>query len=408
MQIMKRQIQATSNPVHYYYVYNKPSESYIVSTLGIFRHKPIPPPVEADRGGLVRDVTWPQRFSLLSTLIGGTLPTGDGLSDYPTVVDPNLVVESWSNEDPSYAIFKNTETNKHYIYSAPKVGSGIFLAYTNLNQNQKSSLKAIGTGTSAPVPIGTGTSAPVPIGTGTSAPGTSIVIPPLLGLPQTDPAILRRNGTGPFVPLPAATTTPSTLSCAAYAAALDYNADSTKTTTSVVCSAPVTDAKSKLTIAFSQRTVGATLQPLVAPFVNVGIEEKDGKWSGFSYDGPGGRWIRVDLDGKKMKYTVQFSANSWEQKDVEVKYDADKKYTFEGGSVVFTDTDPFSSKFLGLPLPPWAVVLIAVGVLLLVIGIVAGIVVAMRRNRNSNIHKRAYPQVDPYDQSMEFQNSFRL
>jgi hypothetical protein len=100
------------------------------------------------------------------------------------------------------------------------------------------------------------------------------------------------------------------------------------------------------------------------------------------------------LDGKKMKYTVQFSANSWEQKDVEVKYDADKKYTFEGGSVVFTDTDPFSSKFLGLPFPAWAVVLMAVGVLIALIMIGAAVFFATRarKQRNNNIHND--PRVD--------------
>jgi hypothetical protein len=85
-----------------------------------------------------------------------------------------------------------------------------------------------------------------------------------------------------------------------------------------------------------------------------------------------------------------------------VKYDADKKYTFEGGSVVFTDTDPFSSKFLGLP--TWLAIVIAVAVVLFVIAIVAALVFAKRARvrRTRDIHNGSYQSVDPSDSSADY------
>ena len=381
---MRKQSEAEARTKHYYYVYTRldasgVSSTYIVSTLGIFRHKAILGP---DVPGEWTTVT-AGHFALLSTLIGGTLPSlPDNVSDYPTVVDPNLEVQVWSSEnlpgDLIYAIFKNTVTKKYHVYSAPLAGQGIFMEYYMLPYARRASLKAY-----TPVTLPPVTSAPV-----TSAP--VIVIPPLPVLPAGPAGPVLPAGPA-LVPLPAPSTTPSTLTCANYPAALAYNNAATKPTSNVVCAAPVADAKSKLTIAFSPRTVGG---PLVAPFASVGIEEKDGKWSGFSYDGPGGRWIRVDVDGKKMRYTVQFDQQTWEQKEVEVKYDADKKYTFEGGSVVVTDTDPFSSGGLAV----WAIVLIVVGVLLVILAIVAGGVVAFRERRRRGI---GHPELEPQSYSSD-------
>jgi len=171
----------------------------------------------------------------------------------------------------------------------------------------------------------------------------------------------------------APTVTPTTLPCSTYIE--DYNTNTvvgsgaTKNE-KITCAPEVSDAKSKLTI----KLTSTLLPPDQVTFSDVGIEQKDDKWSGFFLDlkaATGTRWIRIDVSGKKLKYTIQYNEwyGSWVQKEVEVKFDKDNTYTFDGGTVQFKGTDPFKSEF-----PIGLIVGLSVGGVLLLILVVVIIV----------------------------------
>ena len=95
------------------------------------------------------------------------------------------------------------------------------------------------------------------------------------------------------------------------------------------------------------RAAGAADQVTVT-FPTVGLEKKEGKWVGFAFTGTrveDAQWIWVEITGKKMKYKAQFyaQARSWDQKEVEVKLDKEKKYTFDGGYVEYSGQSPFDA-----------------------------------------------------------------
>jgi hypothetical protein len=81
------------------------------------------------------------------------------------------------------------------------------------------------------------------------------------------------------------------------------------------------------------------------------MEKKDDAWFGFMMIEPttasSSQWIQLEVKEQKLSYTAclgQCDATSptYEQKkDLEVKHDKDKKYKFEGGTVEYTEEDPF-------------------------------------------------------------------
>jgi hypothetical protein len=81
-------------------------------------------------------------------------------------------------------------------------------------------------------------------------------------------------------------------------------------------------------------------------------------WFGFMMIAPttasSSQWIQLEVKEQKLSYTAclgQCDATSpkYEQKkDLEVKHDKDKKYKFEGGTVEYTEEDPFHKGNLAL------------------------------------------------------------
>jgi hypothetical protein len=127
----------------------------------------------------------------------------------------------------------------------------------------------------------------------------------------------------------------------------------------IACSTAATEAKTKLTV-----TITPSVQIALGSvtFKDVPMEKKDDAWFGFMMIAPttasSSQWIQLEVKEQKLSYTAclgQCDATShatspkYEQKkDLEVKHDKDKKYTFEGGTVEYTEEDPFHKGNLAL------------------------------------------------------------
>jgi hypothetical protein len=175
------------------------------------------------------------------------------------------------------------------------------------------------------------------------------------------------NGAPPTV----SPTTLATTPCAGpYSGAINkYNADVLKAPIMgkpIACSTVATEAKTKLTVTITP-SVPIALGSVT--FKDVPMEKKDDVWFGFMMIAPttasSSQWIQLEVKEQKLSYTAclgQCDATSpatspkYEQKkDLEVKHDKDKKYKFEGGTVEYTEEDPFHkgmslSLILGLSL----------------------------------------------------------
>jgi hypothetical protein len=115
--------------------------------------------------------------------------------------------------------------------------------------------------------------------------------------------------------------------------------------TTIPCATIATDSKTKLTVTL---TDGTFMKPGPFTFKDVAMENKEDKWVGFMMNQETKQWIQLEVKEKKLTYAAcldQCDATSpvYEQKkDLEVKHDKDKKYTFEGGTVEYTEENPFN------------------------------------------------------------------
>jgi hypothetical protein len=189
------------------------------------------------------------------------------------------------------------------------------------------------------------------------------------------------NGaTGNGVPQTVSATTLATTPCAGpYSSAINkYNTDVLNapiTGKPIACSTAATEAKTKLTVTITP-SVHIALGSVT--FKDVPMEKKDDVWFGFMMIAPtttsSSQWIQLEVKEQKLSYTAclgqcDAASPTYEQKkDLEVKHDKDKKYKFEGGTVEYTEIDPFSKGNLTLIILGLS---IGFGVLLLIIGIFA-------------------------------------
>jgi hypothetical protein len=159
--------------------------------------------------------------------------------------------------------------------------------------------------------------------------------------------------TGNGVPQTVSATTLATTPCAGpYSDPINrYNADVLKppaTGKPIACSTAATEAKTKLTVTITP-SVPIALGSVT--FKDVPMEKKDDVWFGLMMIAPttasSSQWIQLEVKEQKLSYTAclgqcDTASPKYEQKkDLEVKHDKDKKYKFEGGTVEYTEEDPF-------------------------------------------------------------------
>jgi hypothetical protein len=304
----------------------------------------------------------------LHPVIAGTITATDffliakdfaTLNDHPTVVDPemHLRISSTMFKGITIGIFQK---------------GTVYKAYRTLNN--LSIIQEYNAASTKPVrsPLSATVTNPL-INTLTNLSPSTVTNPLINTLTNPSPSAVTNPLINTVTRTLAPTVTPTTLPCSTYIE--DYNTNTvvgsgaTKNE-KITCAPEVSDAKSKLTI----KLTSSLLPPDQVTFSDVGIEQKDDKWSGFFLDlkaATGTRWIRIDVSGKKLKYTIQYNEwyGSWVQKEVEVKFDKDNTYTFDGGTVQFKGTDPFKSEF-----PIGLIVGLSVGGVLLLIVVVVIIV----------------------------------
>ena len=118
--------------------------------------------------------------------------------------------------------------------------------------------------------------------------------------------------------------------------------------TTIPCATIATDAKTKLTVTL---TDGTFMKPGPFTFKDVAMENKEDKWVGFMMNQETKQWIQLEVKEKKLTYaacldqcaeTSSTAPTYRQKKDLEVKHDKDKKYKFEGGTVEYTEIDPFN------------------------------------------------------------------
>jgi hypothetical protein len=192
------------------------------------------------------------------------------------------------------------------------------------------------------------------------------------------------------MPSTVSATTLATTPCAGpYERAINtYNADVLKAPIMgkpIACSTAATEAKTKLTVTITP-SVPIALGSVT--FKDVPMEKKDDSWFGFMMIAPttasSSQWIQLEVKEQKLSYTAclgQCDATSpamspkYEQKkDLEVKHDKDKKYKFEGGTVEYTEENPFNKGNLTL------ILLLSIGIPALVfIAIVIAVLVFANR-----------------------------
>ena len=121
----------------------------------------------------------------------------------------------------------------------------------------------------------------------------------------------------------------------------------------IACSTAATEAKTKLTVTITP-SVPIALGSVT--FKDVPMEKKDDVWLGFMMIAPttasSSQWIQLEVKEQKLSYTAclgqcdaaspAMSPKYEQKKDLEVKHDKDKKYKFEGGTVEYTEIDPFN------------------------------------------------------------------
>jgi len=148
-------------------------------------------------------------------------------------------------------------------------------------------------------------------------------------------------------------TTLATTPCAGpYAIAINtYNTDVLRapiTGKPIACSTAATEAKTKLTVTITP-SVRIALGSVT--FKDVPMEKKDDVWFGFMMIAPttlsSSQWIQLEVKEQKLSYTAclgqcdTVSPVYEQKKDLEVKHDKDKKYKFEGGTVEYSEENPF-------------------------------------------------------------------
>jgi hypothetical protein len=118
--------------------------------------------------------------------------------------------------------------------------------------------------------------------------------------------------------------------------------------TTIPCATIATDSKTKLTVTL---TDGTFMKPGPFTFKDVAMENKEDKWFGFMMNQETKQWIQLEVKEKKLTYaacldqcaeTSSTAPTYRQKKDLEVKHDKDKKYTFEGGTVEYTEENPFN------------------------------------------------------------------
>jgi hypothetical protein len=147
--------------------------------------------------------------------------------------------------------------------------------------------------------------------------------------------------------------------------------------TTIPCATIATDAKTKLTVTL---TDGTFMKPGPFTFKDVAMENKEDKWVGFMMSQETKQWIQLEVTKeKKLTYaacldqcaeTSSTAPTYRQKKDLEVKHDKDKRYTFDGGTVEYTEENPFNKGMspltLGLIIGIPAVVFIAIVIAVLV------------------------------------------
>jgi hypothetical protein len=156
------------------------------------------------------------------------------------------------------------------------------------------------------------------------------------------------------------TVSATTLCTGQYAIAINkYNTDVLRAPIMgkpIACSTAATEAKTKLTVTITP-SVPIALGSVT--FKDVPMEKKDDVWFGFMMIAPttlsSSQWIQLEVKEQKLSYTACLgqcdatTSPTYEQKkDLEVKHDKDKKYKFEGGTVEYTEENPFHKGNLAL------------------------------------------------------------
>ena len=270
-------------------------------------------------------------------------------------------------------------------------------------------LTAVVASTTAALPVVVASTAVVASTTAALPAGPAVVVPttaalpavvapttaalPAVVVPTTGPAVVVPT-TGPAVVVPPAplawtSTTPATIRLSASSSSLGSSTWSLTSTamdcaesiepynkefpTKTIACPPVPvagyDATSKLVVTLVYRsTLPDGLVDVGTVQHSVGMEKKGDTWSGFAAFFAG--WIRIDVTGTKMKFTVRTSAGKYEQREVFVKKDpaTEKQYTFEGGTVQYTGENPF--EITGLSTGEIFGIVIACVVAVLVVGAV--------------------------------------
>jgi hypothetical protein len=339
-------IFANTTKGNVYYIYEKNNNNtYIVTSERTFLHKkyvtgadsqPIQPLVD---------------YILLSTHITSALPLADlmNLTFVAKVVGPVI--------DNTYiAVYKRN--GRFVIYTAPNdILTVEGPKFVPASQTQQTTVVGatvggaiVGGATVGGATVGGATVGGATVG-GATVGGATVGGATVGGATVGGATVGGATGNG--VPSTVSATTLATTPCAGpYERAINtYNAYVLKppaTGKPIACSTAATEAKTKLTVTITP-SVPIALGSVT--FKDVPMEKKDDAWFGFMMIAPttasSSQWIQLEVKEQKLSYTAclgQCDATSpaYEQKkDLEVKHDKDKKYKFEGGTVEYTEEDPF-------------------------------------------------------------------
>jgi hypothetical protein len=248
-----------------------------------------------------------------------------------------------SFEDWSIAVYINPGSADFEIYSGKTPSSGDLSTLFPIEVN----LAAV----NAPTPL------PATVGRQTTGDASQTALQPPNGSEnsakqQTTPDRVVPPNTP--TPLPQnqnqmAQASPTTLCAGPYARAINkYNTDVLNAPIMgkpIACSTAATEAKTKLTVTITP-SVPIALGSVT--FKDVPMEKKDDAWFGFMMIAvSSSQWIQLEVKEQKLSYTAclgqcdAVSPTYEQKKDLEVKHDKDKKYKFEGGTVEYTEENPF-------------------------------------------------------------------
>jgi hypothetical protein len=317
-----------------YYLYKKNDKTYVVTSEKTFLHKNYD---ESASGSHIIEYILIATHLAASNSIGST-------SDLKLVhkAIPPLVFK-----DMYIAVYKNERSGLFAIYTAPTdifTDGGPKVVAANPSGGHQTPNPSGGHQT--PNPSG-GHQTPNPSGGHqTPNPAGGHQTPNPSGGHQTpNPA----SGAPPTV----SPTTLATTPCAGpYARAINtYNADVLRAPIigkPIACSTAETEAKTKLTVTITP-SVPIALGSVM--FKDVPMEKKDDGWFGFMMIAEpavsSSQWIQLEVKEQKLSYTAclgqcdTVSPKYEQKKDLEVKHDKDKKYKFEGGTVEYTEENPF-------------------------------------------------------------------